>query len=844
VPLDLSKLNSNKTAALSEPRDIFASLPGKPWPRLRVEQDQVLKTWHERRTDRDLVIKMNTGGGKTVIGLLAGLSSINEGVGPVAYLVPDNYLVQQVVDQAQGPGGLGIPVTTDARDAGFRAGRTILVTTFHKVVNGRTVFKLTGHPEAVVLGTVIVDDAHAALAAARKQFTVTVPTTHAAYGKALSVFGEVLKRQSPKHAAALLDGDWSAPLRIPFWTWRDKHPEVTGLIAATANDDSQQSIFFSWPLVADFLDHVVATISNRGLQLRTPCPPIHMIPAFHQAKRRIYLTATLADDGVLVTELGAHAESVRRPITPERATDLGDRLILAPGALNPSIIDDSIRQLAFDMAQGDRDGDGTVDSGPVNVVVLVPSDKQAELWDKYQPTVLHVDDMKPVIDRLSSGEHLGVIVLVNKYDGVDLPHDACRLLIVDGVPSPLDPGEQREAAALTGSDILRIGKIQRLEQGMGRGIRDAEDHCAVILIGNTLALSLIDNADSHLFSPATRAQIDLSQQIAEQIAGEGLDAVREALTAFLTRDPGWLSASSAAIAGVEYDTLGHVSPVAQARRGAWDMAVAGDPSGAADQLKAALSGTDPTERGWRLEEVAAYIHEVDREEAQQTIRGAKKLNSNVLMPAIALTRRPVRGRAQQGKDSSEYLTDNFSNGNALRLRVQSILDDLVFSPDKDLVERAEAAVKDVGLLLGFEATRPEKETGAGPDGHWPLTPRMSAVIELKTGTSRPDPAITKDEIGQLATSVGWDNEVNETEECVPVMLSRSEHLHAQAFAPIGTRIITPDDLTRLKAAVLAFAVDVAKDEAWQRPDAVTAALAAHKLSGDQIIRYYSRKTEN
>jgi len=155
------------------------------------------------------------------------------------------------------------------------------------------------------------------------------------------------------------------------------------------------------------------------------------------------------------------------------------------------------------------------------------------------------------------------------------------------------------------------------------------------------------------------------------------------------------------------------------------------------------------------------------------------------------------------------------------------LDDLGFSPERDLVERAEAAVKEVGLLLGFEATRPEKETGTGPDGHWPLTPKMSAVIELRTGTSRQDTDITKDEIGQLATAVSWDNEVNETEQRVPVMLSRSECLHAQAFAPVGTRIITPDDLNRLKTAILAFAADVAKNAAWKRPEAVTDALARH-----------------
>lgn len=43
MPLDLSKLAVGPASALTEPRDIFASLGKKPWPRLRVEQDQVLK---------------------------------------------------------------------------------------------------------------------------------------------------------------------------------------------------------------------------------------------------------------------------------------------------------------------------------------------------------------------------------------------------------------------------------------------------------------------------------------------------------------------------------------------------------------------------------------------------------------------------------------------------------------------------------------------------------------------------------------------------------------------------------------------------------------------------------
>lgn len=93
MTLDFAKIISRAGDTHLVPRDIFDSLPSKSWPRLRLEQGEVLKEWFERRSERDLVIEQNTGGGKTVVGLLAAQSSLNEGVGPAVYLVPDTFLV-------------------------------------------------------------------------------------------------------------------------------------------------------------------------------------------------------------------------------------------------------------------------------------------------------------------------------------------------------------------------------------------------------------------------------------------------------------------------------------------------------------------------------------------------------------------------------------------------------------------------------------------------------------------------------------------------------------------------------------------------------------------------------
>ncbi|SDY62790.1 Replicative superfamily II helicase [Geodermatophilus africanus] len=839
MPLDLKRISAGQGDKLIDPRDIFNALPNKPWPRLRLEQGEVLKAWFDRRPERDLVIKQNTGGGKTAVGLLAAQSSLNEGVGPAAYLVPDTYLVQQVLDEAA---RLGLATTTDPRSAEYRSGAAILVATFHKVVNGRSSFGLVGQARSIPLNTVVVDDAHAALAAATHQFTATIPAGHVAYTRLLALFRDDLTAQNYRNAMALLEGDRSTPMRIPFWAWSMRHQEVTDILRQYGDDDSLLSLFFPWPLIADHVRLAMATISHRNIEIRTPCPPIDMIPAFAQARRRIYLTATLADDGILVTELGADPASVRRPITPGRAADLGDRLILAPLALNPSLHEDAVRELARSFADGDPDGDGRAEAEPVNVVVLVPSDRAAGAWSSYADHTLHVTDMKPVIDRLVAGEHVGVVVLVNKYDGVDLPKSACELLVIDGVPTPLDTYEQREAGALAGSRTYRARTVQRLEQGMGRGIRDAEDHCAVLLLGHDLALSLVDPADRDLFSPATRAQIDLSQEIAEQITGEGLDAVRQALQVFLGRDAEWKALSSRATASVEYDRDGHVSAVAVARRKAWDLAAAGDPAGAFTLLRNAVDGVDAVERGWRLEEVAAYQHEISPDGAQATLRAARGMNRSVLMPAAPLQPKAVKGPAAQGEMASAFLTEQFENATALQLSVGATLNDIAWDPDR--TEAAEEGFRRLGELLGFVSTRPEKEFGTGPDNHWAMSPTTHAVIELKTGVTRPDPELIKDEVNQLSGSLNWDIEHNpDATVRVPVLVHPGVHEHREASPPPNTRVITPEDLDRLKGSVRAFAQEISLEQGWARPATVTAALTKHNLIGSTIIQRHSRPPE-
>ena len=75
---------------------------------LRPSQRRILDEWHlERRNDKNCIIKLHTGEGKTLIGLLTLLSKINEENKPCLYVCPNKYLAEQVRQESL---KFGIPI--------------------------------------------------------------------------------------------------------------------------------------------------------------------------------------------------------------------------------------------------------------------------------------------------------------------------------------------------------------------------------------------------------------------------------------------------------------------------------------------------------------------------------------------------------------------------------------------------------------------------------------------------------------------------------------------------------------------------------------------------------------
>ena len=63
-------------------------------------QSEALVEWYKQRDNDDIVVEMNTGGGKTLVGLLIAQSIINENSEKVLYLCPTIQLVEQAAKRA------------------------------------------------------------------------------------------------------------------------------------------------------------------------------------------------------------------------------------------------------------------------------------------------------------------------------------------------------------------------------------------------------------------------------------------------------------------------------------------------------------------------------------------------------------------------------------------------------------------------------------------------------------------------------------------------------------------------------------------------------------------------
>ena len=814
-----------------DPIEIFNRLPVKGKINdLYQSQRDVLNEWFERKENKDLVIKLHTGGGKTLVGMLIAMSTMNETKKGVLYLVPNLQLEKQAIEKAISYGVPAIAFREDGLDSipdEFVRGKKILVGTYKALFNAKSRFGvLNGSREIVNVGGIVVDDAHSSFPIIRESFSLKIQKrqNESAYKDIIDLFSNDFRVMGKLETLNDISiGDDDGILEIPYWSWSVRFPEARAII-----ESMKESFSFAWSLVRDRLRESHALIGKNGITITPIYPPVRMIPTFADCPRRVYMSATLNDDSPIIENFDASVESVKNPITAKTLAGIGERMIIIPRITKLADPDGAVRNVIKDFS-----GKG------FGIVILVPSANSAKQWQDigavYADSPSRVDEF---VDSLIGRKSDGPYVFANRYDGIDLTGDSCRILIIDGIPSQAGEYEKYQAEVMTGSTFLSNLVGVRIEQGMGRSSRGRGDYSVVLLTGKSLSAWISKSYDA--MTMGTRSQIRIAFDTTKDIAT--VESLKATISQCLNRDQDWVEyhaqelAKLTALPQAEVEKLEAVGIM----RKAFNFADDGQYDRAVAKLNSIDTESEKNLRGIAKELQARFSFFWGRlSDSESYQRDAFGLNRRLLRPNRAPPYYQVSSKYEQTRALVETLMQyRFRRGffdefeeTALRLNEVSTSNNY------------EESLMNLAHFIGLKAERPEKERQEGPDVLWIMPENSAIVIEVKS-MKKPENKFVKRDLGQLLTSFEWFKEKYPGLEGIPV----SVHMNDKAESKLATRnikVLTTSKVTSLVSEIRAFLGEICRDDLSDE-DLVRSCekgLKDHHLVHSDLIRIYLKQFE-
>jgi replicative superfamily II helicase len=805
---------------------------------LRPAQTAVLTEWQQqRRTERDVVLKLHTGQGKTLVGLLLLQSKLNENGGPVAYLCPNNFLINQTCQQAE-QFGVSFCVSDESGDLPFDFidGRKILITSAQKLFNGLTKFG-TG-TQSIPVSCILMDDAHACIDVIRDALSIKIPHDESAYVELRQLFTSSLENQGMGTFSEICKQSADALLMVPYWDWRDRQAEVVKIIAS--HNDSK-SIKFAWPLLRDMLGDCQCVISGTSLEISPHIPPLHMFGSYASAKHRVFMSATVTDDSFLIRGLGLSPASITNPLIFKEERWSGEKMVLIP-----SLIDPSLNRPTIVAKFGPSD-----ERRRIGIVSLTPGFDWTRDWEAYGATVAKRATIDAEIEKLKNGKFGPTLVVANRYDGIDLPDSACRILILDSKPHGQSLIDRYSDSCRVTSEVTAVRTARTIEQGLGRSVRGEKDYCAIILIGSDLVKAIRAKASRRYLSNQTNMQIDIGLEIAE-MAKEDIDKGLEPIAALvslinqcLRRDQGWKEFYVERMNNVvAKPPIGTTLEIFQREFEAETKYQKGDVNGAVSSIQSLIDSqiVDESDRGWYLQEIARYKYAYSKAESNKTQLAAHNKNRFLLKPQAGMKVSKIEVISQKRMERINSWIKGFEDYEDLSIAVADILSAMSFGVKAD---RFEAAVDSLGKALGFVGQRPDKEWKQGPDNLWGLLDNEFLLIECKSEVKLTRSQINKYETEQMNSSCAWFGKIYTGAKVTNVLIIPTNKLAEAAALSYDVRVLQDKGLKKLKEQVMSFFKEFQDLNFHDLSEKKTQELVnAHGLSVEAILSNYTTSVQS
>lgn len=701
-------------------------------------QAEALRDWHNsHRSKSDVVIQMNTGGGKTLVGLLMAQSLANEMNGRVLYVCANNQLIEQTQRRADEI-SLSPAIRYKSRwheQASFEMGETFCLTNYQAVFNGLSVFR--NEP----IDALVFDDAHVAEGAIRNCFTLAIKRGHAAFDLIIQILRKHFANSSrATQFQQIADGAFTTVLFVPmFVTWQ--HAEEIRRVLADKDVAEDVATKFAWAHVEEHLNHCCILMTGAGIEITPLAVPLNTLPYGADDVRRAYLTATLPSQTAFARTFGVVDPVV---VSPSGKSGDAQRLfVFAPGEN-----DDEQRDAAKKLVE-DR-----------KCCVISPSRIKAQQW--VPPSTIYDKESGQVeIDRFRASEDPEMLGLVARYDGIDLPGKSCNVLVLDRRPTGESLIDRFVDEGINVETIRLSQTATRIVQAIGRIFRSNTDHGIVILVGPRLQSWLRTPRHQRYLPSRLQQQIQLAGALIEQVNSDETNWP-ELMEGVLTGDLNWDATYKAYIdqfkvADVVTEADWYTVLVPE-ERVAYERLWEGQSGQAADRfghLADSAAKHDVRLAAWyRHWRGLALMCADDRSRAFYEFIHASNIRAELGRPSeiidAALRPQPAKVAGEQAKKLAAWYEKKKT---AMFTALGQVERDLQYGSE---TAKSEEALKILGLLLGLDAERPDNETKAGPDVLWIGDGSVAAWgFELKTNKNASGEYTKKDDIGQCHNHGEW-----------------------------------------------------------------------------------------
>ncbi len=498
------------------PEALYRDFKNRKIKGLLSQQADILRAYSSEGLDKtDLAFQLPTGSGKTLVGLLIAEWRRRKNGEKVVYICPTKQLANQVVEQSIEKYGIKCNAFVGQQTnyspnikSEYRNAETLAVTTYSGLFNTNSFFN-----DAKIL---IFDDVHSAENYIAKYWSLLVSRQ-----QHKSLFQNLLTLLKPflstEDGTRMLSenpdrSDLQWVQKIPTTTLLELHSDLIQLLDEYRKDSNNSNerefdpnIKYTWTTIRDHLLACHLYFSYNQILIRPLIPPTWTHPPFKNAKQRIYMSATMGEGGDLERLIGV--TRIHRLPIPEgwNQQSIGRRLFFFPErTLNNSEISKFTNEI---IKQTPR------------TLVLTPDKSQADSFKKLiEQEKYKIFDAQQL--EKSKQEFIttdkAVAILANRYDGIDLAGDECRLLIIKDLQRATNLQEKFLVTRLAAGILLKDRILTRVVQALGRCIRSDTDYAAVVILGDDLSKLLAPETRKFLH-PELQAEIEFGNQQSKDI---------------------------------------------------------------------------------------------------------------------------------------------------------------------------------------------------------------------------------------------------------------------------------------------------------------------------------------